>query len=296
VFVALRHLPGARADARAATMRAPPPAESGVTALEGVRVQYGAGARALDGVGLTLEPGEQVAIIGPSGAGKSTLLATLACSLQPAAGRVTVLGHSPWTLPTAALHALRAELFLAPQAPPLPPRQRVVHAVLAGRLPQWSTWQALRSLVHPRDLAVAHAALARFRLEDKLFLRCDRLSGGERQRVALARILVSRSRLVLLDEPVSALDPALAASVLETLQQEALDRTATLVVSLHAVDLALARFARLIGLRDGKVLFDLPRAQVGDALLAELYGAELGSSFQALPSADEARQKLTRCL
>ena len=147
-----------------------------------------------------------------------------------------------------------------------------------------------------RELTAAHAALARFRLEDKLFLRCDRLSGGERQRVALARILVSRARLLLLDEPVSALDPALAAFVLETLQQEALARNATLVVSLHAVDLALARFARLIGLRDGKVLFDLPRTQVDDALLAELYGAELGSSFQAPPSTDEARLKLTRCL
>jgi phosphonate transport system ATP-binding protein len=106
--------------------------------------------------------------------------------------------------------------------------------------------------------------------------------------------MVSRAQLFLLDEPVSALDPALAGAALETLQQEARARMATLVVSLHAVDLALARLPRLIGLRAGHVLFDLPRADVSDALLSELYGAELGMSFQAPPTDEEARLKLTR--
>ena len=71
---------------------------------------------------------------------------------------------------------------------------------------------------------------------------------------------------------------------------------ATLVVSLHAVDLALARFPRLVGLRNGHVLFDLPRAKVDDAMLAALYGAELGMSFPVPPTEDDARRKLTRCL
>ncbi len=265
------------------------------TALKGLRVEY-AGTAALADLGLAFAAGEQVAIIGPSGAGKSTLLATLACALRPSAGQLSVLGREPWSLPQRELHALRAELFLCPQVPPLPPRQRVVNAVLAGCLPRWSAWEAVRSLVHPRNAAAAHAALARFHLDDKLFLRCDRLSGGERQRVGLARLLMSQARLFLLDEPVSALDPALANAALETLQREAHARGATLIVSLHAVDLALARFARLVGLRDGRVLFDLPRGDVSDALLAELYGAELGSSFQTPASAAEAQAKLTRCL
>ena len=257
---------------------------------------YADGREALADVSIAFAPGEHVAIIGPSGAGKTTLLATLACALRPASGHVTVAGHDPWSLSGRALHALRAGLFLAPQAPPLAPRQRVVNAVLAGRLPQWTTWQALRSLVHPRDAVEARDALARFRLEDKLFLRCDRLSGGERQRVGLARLLLSRAQLLLLDEPVSALDPALAGEALDAMVQVARERNATLVVSLHAVDLALARFPRLIGLRAGRVLFDLPRAQVDDAMLATLYGAELGMSFQAPPTVDDARLKLTRCL
>ncbi len=265
------------------------------TALERLRVEY-AGVVALADLDLRFAAGEQVAIIGPSGAGKSTLLATLACAMRPSTGELRVLGRRPWTLATRDRHALRGELFLCPQVPPLPPRQRVVNAVLAGCLPRWSAWHAVRSLVRPRDAALAQSALARFDLADKLFLRCDRLSGGERQRVGLARVLTSQARLFLLDEPVSALDPALANAALETLQHEARTRGATLVVSLHAVDLALARFARLVGLRNGRVLFDLPRARVNDALLAELYGAELGSSFQAPASEAEAQAKLTRCL
>ena len=268
----------------------------GPTALTGVRVRYAArGPAALDGINIEFKAGEQVAIIGPSGAGKSTLLLTLACALRPQEGSVTVLGESPWTLGRGAVHALRSRLFLSPQTPPLPPRQRVVHAVLAGRLPQWSLWRALRSLIHPVELEVARESLARFRVEDKLFLRCDRLSGGERQRVGLARLLTSRAELFLLDEPVSALDPALAMAALDALQSEATRRGATLVISLHAVDLALARFPRLMGVRAGRVLFDLPRAQVSDELLAELYGAELGSSIQQPPENAGAAQRLIRC-
>jgi len=270
--------------------------ELNATALERVDVSYTDKATALADVSLTLPPEEQVAIIGPSGAGKTTLLATLACGLKPSRGGVVVLGRDPWALPAAELHRLRGELFLAPQAPPLPPRQRVVNAVLAGRLPQWTAWTALSSLVRPRDLTAAHEALARFKLEDKLFLRCDRLSGGERQRVALARLLVSNARLLLLDEPVSSLDPNLAGVALDTLQEEARERGATLVVSLHAVDLAMARFPRLIGLQAGRVLFDLPRSEVSNELLADLYGAELGMSFQSPPTVEEAQMKLTRCL
>jgi phosphonate transport system ATP-binding protein len=261
-------------------------AAAGETRLSRVCVRYGRAPAALAEINLAFAPGEQVAVIGPSGAGKTTLLHTLACALRPAAGEVTVLGTNPWALPGGALHALRRRLFLAPQVPPLPPRQRVVHAVLAGRLPQWGTLKALKSLVYPTDAEIARQALARFHLEDKLFLRCDRLSGGERQRVALARSLVSAAELLLLDEPVSSLDPALGDAALETLQAEAARRGATLVVSLHAVDLALARFPRLLGVKAGRVAFDLPRPALGERLLADLYGAEPGATRRETAGAE----------
>lgn len=282
-------------DAFGAAERATHTLEPAATALIDARVTYAGGSTALDGVSLQLEPGEQVAIIGPSGAGKTTLLHTLACALRPQAGRVRVLGRDPWALAQRELHRLRGELFIAPQAPPLPPRQRVVHAVLAGRLADWSLRKSLASLMVPSDSGAAAAALARFAIDDKLFLRCDRLSGGERQRVGLARLLLSRARLLLLDEPVSMLDPALALEALQTLQEEAHARGATLVVSLHAVDLALARFARLVGLRAGRILFDLPRERIDAACLEALYGRELGASLQAPPPLDRLHLRIPAC-
>ena len=268
--------------------------------LSNLSVQLGTGADAIlaiDQISTAFTAGEQVAIIGPSGAGKTTLLHTLAIAHRPFSGSLSMFGRDPWQLSDDERHRLRAQVFLAPQAPPLPPRQRVVNAVLAGRLPQMSTWQALRSLAYPLDAPAAQRALARFKLEDKLTLRCDRLSGGERQRVGLARMLLSNAPLILLDEPVSSLDPVLGASALQTAQEEASHRGATMVVSLHDVNLARSRFSRLIGIRGGRIEFDLTADALHDDQLAALYGAELSlaASDFALPDSVEATPKMTRC-
>jgi len=232
-------------------------------------------APAVRGVNLSVAAGEQVALIGPSGAGKTTLLHLMACALKPAAGRLQLGEQDPWQLSRQALQTLRGALFLAPQVPPLPPRQRVVTAVLAGRLPHESLWTSLRSLFYPIDIARADQALAGFDVSDKLFERVDRLSGGERQRVGLARALVSEASLLLVDEPLSALDPTRSLHALETLTRTARERGATLVATLHHVEMALAHFPRIIGLRDGEVAFDLPAAEVSPALLQALYARQL---------------------
>lgn len=230
------------------------------------------GARpALQPLSLQVQGGEHVAVIGPSGAGKTTLLHLLACALAPGSGALRLDGLAPWSLPRRQLQRLRGRLFLAPQVPPLPPRQRVVTAVLAGRLPAMSLAASLASLFYPRDIPAADAALAAFDVADKLFDRVDRLSGGERQRVALARALVSPARLWLIDEPLSALDPTRAAQALRSLVDEARARGVTLVASLHQVELALARFPRIVGLRDGGLVFDLPSAEVTPQRLERLY-------------------------
>ncbi len=259
---------------------------------------------ALRALSLEVAAGEQVAVIGPSGAGKTTLLHLLACALAPSGGALALDGRDPWTLPRAELHRLRGQLFLAPQVPPLPPRQRVVTAVLAGRLPHISLWQSLRSLFYPTAIAQADAALARFDLSDKLFERVDRLSGGERQRVGLARALVAlearrsagppqarrapsggsaahevasvgATTMVLVDEPLSALDPTRAAQAIASLTQAARERGATLVATLHHVEMALAHFPRIIGLREGELAFDLPATQVTPERLRALYAQHL---------------------
>ena len=195
----------------------------------------------------------------------------MACALRLDSGRLEIQGQSPWQLGNSALHQLRGRLFLAPQVPPLPPRQRVVTSVLAGRLPAMSLWSSLRSLCYPSDIPAAQQALALFDLSDKLFERVDRLSGGERQRVGLARALLSPAQAWLVDEPLSALDPIRSKQALQTLIDNARARGVTLVASLHQVDMALAHFSRVVGLREGRVLFDLPAAHVTQEHLARLY-------------------------
>lgn len=226
---------------------------------------------ALRALNLRLNAGEQVAIIGPSGAGKTTLLQVLACAQRPTQGTLQLDGANPWTQPARALRRLRGQLFLAPQVPPLPPRQRVVTSVLAGRLPAMGLWSSLRSLFYPADIPAAYEALAHFDLGDKLFERVDRLSGGERQRVGLSRALLAPAKLWLIDEPLSALDPMRARMAMKALVDLAAERHVTLVATLHQVDMALAHFPRIVGLRDGQLVFDLPPAQVTPERLAHLY-------------------------
>jgi len=232
-------------------------------------------APALGPLDLHIEPGEQVAVIGPSGAGKTTLLHTLACALRPASGRLLLDGREPWSLSARDLRDLRGTLVLAPQVPPLPPRQRVVTAVLAGRLPHIGLWHSLRSLFYPTGIAQAEAALARFDLADKLFDRVDRLSGGERQRVGLARALVAQPSLLLVDEPLSALDPARADQAMTSLLAAARERGASLLCTMHDVPMALRHFPRILGLQDGAVAFDLPAAEVTPERLRVLYAQHL---------------------
>lgn len=265
--------------------------------LEQLTVRHLAGgkAAALHAIDLVVNQGEQLAIIGPSGAGKTTLLNTLACAHRPASGRFDLFGANPWALSDSARHRLRARLFLAPQTPPLPPRQRVVNTVLAARLPHWSLWQAFASLITPSDPDAAFDALSRFGLGDKLYARVDRLSGGERQRCGLARLLLSSAQVFLVDEPLSALDPTLSQMTLAALQQEAAARNATLVCSLHQVDIARASFERIVGLRDGAVVFDAAREHVSDAMIAALYQNESMTLSPPLPHETPERLAVGAC-
>ncbi|GAI29767.1 unnamed protein product, partial [marine sediment metagenome] len=154
--------------------------------LHGASLRHGQ-VRALDAVSLRIEQGERVAIIGPSGAGKSSLLHLMATAIQPSGGRLELLGEQPWALSARARQRLRARVGLVHQAPPLPPRQRVVTAVLAGRLGQWGVMRGLLNLLYPGDVPGVRQVLAELGLADKLFVQCGQLSGGQLQRVGIAR-------------------------------------------------------------------------------------------------------------
>ena len=249
--------------------------------LDQVSLVHPNGYRAINQVSCEIGNGERVAIIGPSGAGKTTLLRLLATALRPSGGTIRILGDDPWGIGRAALRELRCRVGMVHQSPPIPPRQRVVTAVLAGRLGRWPLWKALVSLVYPVDIAGAARMLARMEIADKLFERCDRLSGGQMQRVGVARILYQQPDLLLTDEPVAAVDPALSDRILGELNREAIERGVMLVASLHAVDLALHWFPRIIGIRGGEIAFDLPPVRVTDAMLRDLYASEAAMPTQS---------------
>ena len=241
-----------------------------VVSLRGVRVVYD-GHPALDGFDLDVGAGERVALVGPSGAGKTTALRLCTAGVSPTSGSVAVLGQDLATASPTQLRDVRRRVGTVYQQLHLVGPLRVVHNVNGGRLGSWSRWRALRSLARPVEVDVARTALARVGIADKLFERTDRLSGGEQQRVALARVLVQEPELILADEPVSSLDPARAEEVMDLLGEVVADRSRTLLVSLHDFTLARRRCDRIVGVREGRVAFDLPAAEVTDDLGAALY-------------------------
>lgn len=243
-------------------------------ALNGVGLTHANGFTALSGITLKAERGERIALIGPSGAGKTSLLSVLGTALAPSVGTLELLNFGRVLPSTGTIKNLRARIGTVHQAPPIPGRQRVVTAVLAGKLGQWPAWKSLASLIYPLDVPGARAALERVDLADKLFARCDQLSGGQLQRVGIARVLYQQADLILADEPVSALDPTLALSAVRLLIADAEARGATLVASLHAVDLALGNFSRIVGVKAGRIAFDLPASEISVQLLHELYASE----------------------
>ncbi|NEK86661.1 ATP-binding cassette domain-containing protein [Blastococcus saxobsidens] len=230
------------------------------------------GTTALSGVDLAVARGERVAVVGASGAGKSTLLGVLDGSVTPTAGEVRVHGVDPTSLRGRELRRLRGRTGSVRQSLDLPGQLRVVHNVNAGRLGSWSAARAAWSLVRPQGTAEVGAALHRLGLADRMYERTDRLSGGQRQRVAVARVLLQRPELVLADEPASALDPALADTVLAVLGELAAERGGALVACLHDPALALRHCDRVVGLDSGRVVLDAPADSLTATALERFYG------------------------
>ncbi len=229
---------------------------------------------ALDAVDLEVNEGERVAVVGPSGAGKSTLLGLLNGSVQPSSGRVEVLGHDLATLRGRHLRHVRRQIGTVSQQFDLVGPLQVVHNVNGGQLPRWSLRTSAWSLLRPKGLAEAEAALRRVGVADKMRERTDQLSGGQQQRVALARVLVQDPLAVLADEPIASLDPERGREVMDLLRDLAIERSKTLVVSIHAFGYALTHCDRIIGLRGGRVSFDSCPAEVDDGQVRDLYRIE----------------------
>jgi phosphonate transport system ATP-binding protein len=227
-----------------------------------------------------------VALAGPSGSGKSTLLYLIAGILQPDQGQLYIDHRRLSQLqPGRELSKL---VGIIHQQYDLVPHLPVIHNVLAGRLGQWSLFRSLVSLVWPQDRQLAESALARLGIADKAHQRTSHLSGGEQQRVAIARVMVQSPRVVLADEPVASLDPARAEEILRLLTDLTTSAEKTLIVSLHSPYLIQKYCTRVIGLRGGQMLFDLPASDVTEVELDRLYELKHSPIEELVPEVSSA--------
>ena len=181
-----------------------------------------------------------------------------------------MLGQSLYRLSGRRRRQLQRQIGMVYQQHQLVSNLSVIHNVNAGHLGRWPLWKALWSLVWPQQVDVARQVLEQLGLADKLHARTERLSGGQQQRVALARVMVQNPKVVLADEPVASVDPARADDMMQQLCALT-QRRRTLLVSLHTVRLAKAYCDRIVGLRRGHIVFDVPAASIDDQQLTELY-------------------------
>jgi phosphonate transport system ATP-binding protein len=240
--------------------------------VTGLRVALPPATVILDGVNLVVQPGEFVVILGRSGAGKTTLLRTINRLVEPTAGTIRVDGHLVTGAPPAALREIRRRIGMIFQQFNLVRRVSVMENVLAGRLGYVPALPSLAGRFPAEDRRRALECLAQVGLAHLAERRADTLSGGEQQRVAIARALAQSPAVILADEPTASLDPQLTGSIMDLLRRINVEHGITLVVSQHQLETALRYAGRLVGLRQGRVMFDGTPAAVTPDVVRAIYG------------------------
>jgi phosphonate transport system ATP-binding protein len=235
-------------------------------------VVYPNGFRALDKVTLTIEDGEFVVVVGLSGAGKSTMLRTVNGLVPVVEGSVKVNGQEVVGASTSELRELRSGVGMIFQTFNLVMRATVINNVLMGRLSKVPRWRSLIGMWPARDKEMALQSLERVGIVEKAYQRANNLSGGQQQRVGIARALAQEPSVLLADEPVASLDPVTSHMVMRDLQRINRELGITTLVNLHFLDLARQYGKRLIGLRDGKLVYDGDISDVNDDKFRDIYG------------------------
>lgn len=238
---------------------------------------YEDGTVALKDVSFTVEDGEFLVIIGLSGSGKSTLLRCINRLIEPTEGRILWNGVDITQASEAEMRRIRREIGMVFQHFNLVDRLSVLTNVLTGRCGYVNPWWSLVNFWPEREKQRALQALELVGIADKAHNRADALSGGQKQRVGIARALMQDPKMILADEPVASLDPVLAHSILGYLEKLNRERGITVLCSLHYLDLVQRYATRVIGLRDGRLVYegtseDIRR--ITDEEFKHIYGEE----------------------
>ncbi len=235
---------------------------------------YDDGTEALEDVTFDVEEGEFLVILGLSGAGKSTLLRCINRLVEPTEGKIIWNDTDITAASGEELRKIRRRIGMIFQAFNLVERSSVLTNVMSGRLGYVSTWRSLLQRFPQADLDMATRNLERVGILELAHKRADDLSGGQRQRVGIARALMQEPELMLADEPVASLDPVLAHSILRYLEQLNKEDGITVICSLHYMDLVRRYASRVVGLKDGRVVFEGLADEITDERFKEIYGQE----------------------
>ena len=235
---------------------------------------YSSGDEALKGVSLDVTGNETVAMIGPSGAGKSTFIRCVNRLTEPTGGSVELDGVEITGLSGKELRKARRDMGMIFQEYNLIERLTVMENVLSGRLGYVSTWEAFRRKFIGDDIARAYEVLERVGLDDHENNRADELSGGQRQRVGIARAVLQRPKILLVDEPTSSLDPETSRAVMDLLSDIAAEDDIPVLINIHEVDLAVKYADRIVGLRDGQKVFEGDPTDLDETAKGQIYRGE----------------------
>lgn len=237
---------------------------------------YPNGVEALKHTNLTIEQGEFIAIIGLSGAGKSTLI-RLVNKMHPITSGELIVNEVSVDekLKGNKLRKFRRNIGMIFQSFNLIMRTSVIKNVLAAKVAEMSLLRSFFGFYKEEDKIAALSALEKLGILDKAYTRADQLSGGQQQRVALARTLTQDPKIILADEPVASLDPVTANQVMSDFKTVNQDFNITVIANMHHVDMALNYADRVIGIREGVIVYDGPSSDVTNKILKEVYGREI---------------------
>ena len=242
--------------------------------FQNVSKRYPNGFEALKDINLKIEQGEFVAVIGLSGAGKSTLIRTINRMHDISKGALTVDGTNVMELQGKSLRAFRRKIGMIFQSFNLITRTTVIKNVLTAFVPELPWWRAFFGIFKKEEKIAALESLDKMGILDKAFVRADQLSGGQQQRVALARTLAQNPQIILADEPVASLDPVTARQVMDDFQRINRDMNITVIINIHHVELALQYASRVVGIREGRIVYDGPASKVDQEILDSIYQGE----------------------
>lgn len=235
---------------------------------------YKTGKKALQGVNFTIDQPQVVAVIGCSGAGKSTFIRCLNRLVEPSSGRILLGKDDIVALDRKQLRAARRRIGMIFQEYNLVERLTVMQNVLSGRLGYVGLMASLRYQFPAQDIRMAFELLDRVGLDGYHDRRADALSGGQRQRVGIARALMQRPDLLLLDEPTASLDPKTSRQIMRLVRELVSERQTPAIINIHDVALAKEYADRIVGFNDGQIVFDGSPDQLTDEALAGIYGDE----------------------